>query len=155
MTQVSLLFSSVNRVWLWIKKSFLHKHRTIDMLDFWSYATQLSSLSLRNQWGIKCLILSNGKSMGALVRRLRCSFECCSFLSTSVCVQLCLWYCLHCGSQRVKQIQSNGNTLESNSCSVKRGKTKPKNCWRQVELLKFVNDTVWYEAPGRNFPLNV
>lgn len=32
----------------------------------------------------------------------------------------------------VKPIQSNGNTLESNSCSVKRGKTKPKNCWRQA-----------------------
>uniref|UniRef100_A0A3B3ZS54 Uncharacterized protein n=1 Tax=Periophthalmus magnuspinnatus TaxID=409849 RepID=A0A3B3ZS54_9GOBI len=31
-------------------------------------------------------------------------------------------------------IQSNGNTLESNSCSVKGGKTKPKNCWRWGEF---------------------
>lgn len=41
----------------------------------------------------------------------------------------------------VKPIQSNGNTLESNSCSVKRGKTKPKNCWRQVGLFEqLLND---------------
>lgn len=45
----------------------------------------------------------------------------------------------------VQQIQGNGNTLESNSCSVRRGKTKPKNeCRSQVEVLASLSEAVKY-----------
>lgn len=134
-----------------------------EKFNLWCLATQLVPVCLWAPSRVqKVYELSNGKSIEALFRRL-CSAAlsvlfCC--MSLCVCVCLCAISCVSATAFAVvawgvKQIQSNGNTLESNSCSVKRGKTKPKNCWRQVELLEHLNDAVQYQAPGRNFPLNI
>lgn len=90
----------------------------------------------------------------SLKRAVQCSLKCFSFVHVCVCSTVST-VAFTIVAQGAKLIQSNGNTLESNSCSVKRGITKPKNCWRQVELLEILDDTGSYQAPGRNFPLNI
>lgn len=107
----------------------------------------------------------SGKSVGALFRKAARCFAsrvlfwvffptqtvrvvCCVHAAAgerarlSVCAISCVSSTAFTAVARgVKPIQSNGNTLESNSCSVKRGKTKPKNCWRQVGLFEqLLND---------------
>jgi len=70
----------------------------------------------------------------------------CGVASSVECVCVCVCSCVSATAFTVvargaKQIQSNGNTLESNSCSVKEEKQNQRTAGDK-QLLELLDDTV-------------